>query len=184
VLVRVVAILCCVGLFNALAPAVSADRGTVAAKKKKCKRGQVRKHGKCVKRRPPPKPPKPSLHSGRYVDSQNALTLDLNAKTVNYAFHQPCEAPGNSLNGSNGPDGMTFALPGTKAGTALDLSGSYTSPRIGQSPPQTTDWHMKGKFTTASRFDGTLEFSADVPAEDFSAPAHCDYPPTPIHLGG
>ena len=43
---------------------------------------------------------------------------------------------------------------------------------------------MKGKFTSTSRFDGTLQFSVDVPAGDFSAPAHCDYPPTPIHLNG
>jgi hypothetical protein len=183
VALRLVAIICCLGLLGTLGETVFAKPGVAVEKKKKCKRGQVRKRGKCVKRRPPPKPPKAPLHS-RYVDSQNALTLDLNAKTVNYEFYVPCEAPGNNLNGSNGPDGMTFALPGTKAGTALDLSGSYTSPRIGQSTPQTTDWHMKGKFTSASRFDGTLEFSADVPAEEFSAPAHCDYPPKPIHLGG
>lgn len=191
--VRFFAILCSLALVAVLGPPVSAhhpggDGSDAAAaakkKKKKCKRGRVRRHGKCVKRPPPRPPEKDPLHSGIYYDSQNKLRIDVDKRSLNYSFYQPCIKDGLQYVGETGVDGKDGTLPGTKVGTKLELSGTYTTPRIGQSVPQTTDWHMKGQWTSASRFDGTLEFSVDIPAEGSSAAGHCDYPPTPIHLNG
>src|SRR4051794_40750313 len=92
--VRLVAVVCALTLAATLGPAAMAgaggdgSRATVA--KKKCKRGKVRRHGRCVKRPHPAPPPKEPLRTGNYVDSQNRVTIDVDAKTLIYRFHQPC----------------------------------------------------------------------------------------------
>ena len=186
--IRFVAVVCALTLVAALGPAAmsgaSGDGSRATVAKKKCKRGKVRRHGRCVKRTHRPPPPGP-LHTGNYVDSQNRLTIDVDAKTLTYRFYQPCYlGDGTYVEGQNELDGSKSALPGTKVGTKLDLSGAYTTPRVGSVEPTTTVWHMKGKWVSTSRFDGTLQFTADIPSAEYSTGAHCDYPPTAIRLNG
>lgn len=158
---------CAQPALSAAEPAdASAARKGKGPRSGKCKRGLVRRGGRCVK------PPAPTIKSGHYGGYESFyLEVDTKARTVAFFFRLPCTDSDGQLYGTTGTTPVQGGLAGTKPGTTVTLSGSNSRPAEGGFGIQTTTWDMTGKFIGTRHFEGNVHFVADIP------------PPGPQFLG-
>ncbi len=107
----------------------------------------------------------PRIKDGRFEEAGSEgdvyLDVDVKARRVVFHFKLYCWDPFAPQYVTSGPDPGKGGMSGNRRGAKVFVYGEYSGlPASGPGTSQVADWTLNGKFTTATHFDGRLEYEA------------------------